>query len=221
MGFTHWMKVYLLYTGCINNIRLPSANGCPRKSFYQLSTEKGRPVGAPLTYGLLRFWIVCGLAALSGGRCLADGRLLGRRFFLGRGGGGDRGLLGGLGLGLGLLFGGSRLDLGGLRRRLGLYCGLGLDLSLRLGSSSLGRGLLGRRRCALASGGLGGRLGLNGCFGLGLGGRPRLWRLALRLPWSWRPSWSPTSLPLPSWRSWSWTPSSFWQRSLPEPWRPV
>ena len=104
----------------------------------------------------MRFLIACGLAALAGGRCLADGRLLGRRLFLGCGGGGGRGLVGGLGLSLyldlGLLFGGS-------------------GLSLCLVSCSFGRGLLGRGRCALAQGGLGGRLGLDGCLRLGLGGR--------------------------------------------------
>ena len=54
----------------------------------------------------------------AGGRCLADGRLLGRGLFLCRSGGGDRSLLGGFWLGL-CLWGG--LDLSGLRRRLGLY----------------------------------------------------------------------------------------------------
>ena len=88
----------------------------------------------------MRFWIVCGLATLAGGRCLADGGLLGRSLFLGRSGGGDRGLLG------------------------------GFDLCRSLRSGSLCRGLLGRRR-ALARGGLGGRLGLDSCFGLGLGRR--------------------------------------------------
>lgn len=102
--------------------------------------------------------------ALAGGRCLADGGLLGRSLFLGRSGGRDRGLLGGLGLGLCLRGG---LDLSGLRCRLGLYCGL----SLCLGSSSLGRGLLSRCRGALARGGLGGRLCLDSYLGLGLGGR--------------------------------------------------
>ena len=105
---------------------------------------------------------------LTGGRCLTDGGLLGRSLFLGRSGGGDRGLLGGLGLCLSL---GSGLDLGDLRRRLGLYCGLVLVLSLCLWSCSLGRGLLGRRRRALARGGLGGRLCLDSCLGLGLGVR--------------------------------------------------
>lgn len=82
--------------------------------------------------------------------------------------GGDRGLLGGLGLCRSLW---SGLDLCGLRRRLGLYCGLVLGLSLCLGSSSLGRGLFGRRGSALARGGLGGRLCLDSCLALGLGGR--------------------------------------------------
>lgn len=106
--------------------------------------------------------------ALAGGRCLADGGLLGRSLFLGWSGGGDRGLLGELGLCRGLRIG---LDLGDLRCRLGLYCGLFLDLSLCLGSSGLGRGLFGRRRSALARGGLGGRLSLDSFLSLRLSGR--------------------------------------------------